>query len=681
MPPKLSKEDLIALANKYLTGTNRAMYIASVKRGTPLKSIEAKLIQAANKEAAERLKGLEKLADESEDKRLRIEYMKQHPEQFRYAKTDADRELAVEGGSVVKGLLDFVPVVGDGKALAEADSGASLAMALIGLVPGGDVFKPIIKKYKSNTDMFLDIIKQAEEQGITIDRSSDAYKEILGQVEGARKYYRLPKEQAKKVTTSPIRAEQSKAWTTGVYEPPTPLENPIRGKSNYKNQMEVVNRVLTPGFYKYSLYDRNGTLTKYNQMHEEDIVDRLPFNKNDTKNVVGNPVGTALAANLSNINAKTSYNWGFDGNRFKVMPNAPDQYRYKPYLVNRATEINPLSAGYSHGITYFETPYGQVSQHVFNNEGQIVRRLHGKTNPEWSEERTQNIGDVLMRQFLDDVETNIKTENLAKFREKQKLNKLRMTDNQIADGLYLSTRTKDAQYGSNYLPGNLDEAVEKNLREGLFSKRHINKKGQDELLLSLPDDHSKNVRVVANMEPGEYTLHKSDLKAIPKEDRVRLLKAQAESIPQGGLIVNHGKSTLDGIRSRLNLSKHGYDVLTGDHIQGIKDPYKPSELLEFANKYNLQLKVNNTGKTLPGSVEANEYYFPGIILKRNKETKGGIQNTNLIKTDQGPGYKVGDLFKSLYRKHLGKWDWNNPNKHKMIGLGVLTNKEDDTTNK
>jgi hypothetical protein len=51
-------------------------------------------------------------------------------------------------------------------------------------------FKPVIKDYKNNTEMFTDFLKQGEKQGVNIDRNSKLYKQIQAEIPEANKYYK-----------------------------------------------------------------------------------------------------------------------------------------------------------------------------------------------------------------------------------------------------------------------------------------------------------------------------------------------------------------------------------------------------------------------------------------------------------------------------------------------------------
>lgn len=134
------------------------------------------------------------------------------------------------------------------------------------------------------------------------------------------------------------------------------------------------------------------------------------------------------------------------------------------------------------------------------------------------------------------------------------------------------------------------------------------------------DKAKAKVRVTENQEPGEYTIHEGDLTNLSKEDKVALFKAQDSIIPEDGKIVNHGKSSFDGIRHRLNLANHGWIVLKNqDHIQGFKsNDY--NDIKEFVDKYDLNpLLQNNTNEVLPSGIEPGEYYIKGITLVRKPE--------------------------------------------------------------
>lgn len=69
--------------------------------------------------------------------------------------------------------------------------------------------------------------------------------------------------------------------------------------------------------------------------------------------------------------------------------------------------------------------------------------------------------------------------------------------------------------------------------------------------------NKNEVRVTENYEKGEYSIHEGDLSSLSKSDKINLFKAQDSVLPKSAKIVNHGKSSLDGIRHRLNLEKHG----------------------------------------------------------------------------------------------------------------------------
>jgi hypothetical protein len=103
----------------------------------------------------------------------------------------------------ITGGIDFIPGIGDIKGLYDVwneykSKGTVSPISIAAILPvlgiAGDaakVFKPVIKEYRNNKEMFLDIIKQAEEQGIKVNRESNLYKQILEEVPGAREYYNL----------------------------------------------------------------------------------------------------------------------------------------------------------------------------------------------------------------------------------------------------------------------------------------------------------------------------------------------------------------------------------------------------------------------------------------------------------------------------------------------------------
>ena len=51
-------------------------------------------------------------------------------------------------------------------------------------------FKPVIKDYNSNTEMFTDFLKQGKEQSVNIDRNNKLYSQIKDELKGAREYYK-----------------------------------------------------------------------------------------------------------------------------------------------------------------------------------------------------------------------------------------------------------------------------------------------------------------------------------------------------------------------------------------------------------------------------------------------------------------------------------------------------------
>jgi hypothetical protein len=150
----------------------------------------------------------------------------------------------------ITGGIDFIPGIGDIKGLYDVwneykSKGTVSPISIAAILPvlgiAGDaakVFKPVIKEYRNSTEMFLDIIKQAEEQGIKVNRESNLYKQILEEVPGARKYY---KDFNNSVATNNIE------------------EDLIKEFSNFKDDIVVKIKKQPDGEFSIILKDKNGS--------------------------------------------------------------------------------------------------------------------------------------------------------------------------------------------------------------------------------------------------------------------------------------------------------------------------------------------------------------------------------------------------------------------------------------
>jgi hypothetical protein len=117
-------------------------------------------------------------------------------------KLDKTMDNKAVSKSIVNTVADMLPVIGDVKGASDAwkeykSTGKISPLTLAGVLPlfglAGDAaktFKPVIKDYVSNTEMFTDFLKQAKEQGIEVDRGSKLYGQIKDEIPGAREYYK-----------------------------------------------------------------------------------------------------------------------------------------------------------------------------------------------------------------------------------------------------------------------------------------------------------------------------------------------------------------------------------------------------------------------------------------------------------------------------------------------------------
>lgn len=198
---------------------------------------------------------------------------------------------------------------------------------------------------------------------------------------------------------------------------------------------------------------------------------------------------------------------------------------------------------------------------------------------------------------------------------------------------------------------------------GLITEVKEDKKGKKSLFIKLPySKEGEEVRVTPNHETGEYSLHKGNLLGMSKEDRIKLLQAQADAIPEGSKIVNHGKGTIKGVESRLKLEKHGWEVLRNqDHNQGFKAATY-DEIKELADKYNLgEVLKNTTGSTIEGGIEDGEYYVKGVTLQRSNS-----KSSSKIPGNQHPPVVSNVGPNNPSRGKLDAIDFNDRNLHSKI---------------
>lgn len=110
---------------------------------------------------------------------------------------------------------------------------------------------------------------------------------------------------------------------------------------------------------------------------------------------------------------------------------------------------------------------------------------------------------------------------------------------------------------------------------------------------------------------------------LSRDQKIKLFKAQDSVIPLDGKIVNHGKSSFDGIRHRLNLAKYGWKISQdkANYNQAFKSNNKEA-IKEFAQKYNLgEVYQNNSKNEMPEGIMPGDFYIKGIVLERVKNTE------------------------------------------------------------
>jgi hypothetical protein len=113
----------------------------------------------------------------------------------------------------------------------------------------------------------------------------------------------------------------------------------------------------------------------------------IPLNPDDFYRILlDDEDGFALLINLVNKAAK-DIDYSF--------------YDYKPVLLNRLMKIHPHawkgSDENEDDVIYAETPLGQVSFHVFDDE---VKDWSGRHEEEWSGEHLQSVADKLVRKHI-----------------------------------------------------------------------------------------------------------------------------------------------------------------------------------------------------------------------------------------------------------------------------------------
>lgn len=372
--------------------------------------------------------------------------------------------------------------------------GGNLAKSLLKIAKQAveeKVFKPVIKEYGSNTEMFTDFLKQAEEQGITPDRSSKLYKQIVDELPGAKEYYN-------KKTVKSLEE----------FSDPDEYYKVIRGK-------EALQDILD------SKLVRTNSKTK---------------NVNKDENIVDLSSRPTLWPSFAKSQVPTQYAQG-----------DPDHY----IISTKDPSIKVSTQGrHGKGSTYFPTDEsGKPLTAIEAEKVDIYKHVNGTYEP------------VLLT-----------------------------PDEQLADGLYLSTKTEQAQKG-------LKDSKVKDLVYHGSPNKNIN---------------TFKLSQKARFGPGIYTS--------PKKELASPFAISDDDVGQTYPLLMSAKNPLledNPFRSDINKDKNYYEKLN-----------------ELRQTQGSSLGYPNTEK-----VE---------IVARNPSQ-----------------------VKSLFREHLGKWDWDNPNIHKaLIPLGI-----------
>jgi hypothetical protein len=433
---------------------------------------------------------------------------------------------------------DLTPGIGDVKAIKElwdeykstGKVNTLLAASVLPIVgSAGDVakvFKPVIKDYKSATEMFVDILQQAEKQGIKVDRNSKLYKQIQDEIPGAREYYsdfNKPKTSREKINLAVIPNQVRTSQSNKVF------------KENFNQEYN------TPSNLGYSDLT-NISATWFNKQNNQQDIDKI-FNYLNTKN-----------------------NLGYDSNALTTKQKAD------------------VIAGIGSKL-----PKDNIDYFLSLKEGAVSQLPENKALSLLAKEKLKSMG-------LKGDENFVLSPDVSNRILNNKTNKL--TDEQIADGLYLSTKTEQAQKG--LMDSKLKDRLMYHATDFDFDafrpKKDLIEEGKVASLFN---------------EEGFFTSPiKSNIRHYGNKIKALLLSTKNPAI------YPKGTTTPQGLK------------MIGDNLD--------ERIVDF--------------------------------LKENKYDSFGVGTLDNI--DEFASFDPTQL-KSLFREHLGKWDWNNPNIHRAVGAGTM----------
>jgi hypothetical protein len=460
------------------------------------------------------------------------------------------------------------------------------------------VFKPIIKEYGSNTKMFTDFLKQAGEQGITPDRNSKLYKQIVDELPEARKYYQnfIPET----ITEPEFQAFKKH----GTYLHGTTKE--LIGEQNKLLPPNITNKLAETG--------RNKNLDKIFFTDSEKI------------------------ANDYAIRAS------------KVLGGKPYTLKLIPSDVNLLTMISDIKSKGKHYPG--KKPPAKNVKILYGSEGKIV-----------NDDQIQQLGQTL-------------------------------TDEQLADGLYLSTKTEQAQKGlkdskvKDLVYHGSGNDFDKFSKEAFFS-------GEGAMV------HGSGFYTAANKQNAQYyadLASRSDNKQFQQSpELMKLRQEHSDHITETHKLrrkyypesTTSKKAEID-LQRRLHndFEKKNYSNFPPELIEAYsksKRLFEPIQKL-YQTELETVVRTPKTPKVLPLLISSKNpilttdpdfKYISDETGKNSFAMTKYLSNKNIDSVIHSPGNEAHYIpyeptqLKSLFREHLGKWDWDNSNIHKaLIPLGV-----------
>lgn len=210
--------------------------------------------------------------------------------------------------AVYNTAFDILPGIGDVKALWEDYQRGELSpLTIASVLPvvgfAGDAakaFKPVIKEYNSATEMFTDFLRQAEEQGVKINRESKLYKQIQDEIPSAREYY-------KNIDTSDDQIADALYLSTKTPEAQKGLKDSKVQDMVYHGSEEVFDEFIPNEGTKGLL--TNDTRIKLRQKYNSDIPIYTASNKQDAEyygKVKGYLLNTKNTKEVGNVPTQTA---------------------------------------------------------------------------------------------------------------------------------------------------------------------------------------------------------------------------------------------------------------------------------------------------------------------------------------------------------------------------------------